>query len=113
MQHSGHANVLAKRVLTRKFLSNRGNAYARHGILPQAISDYNKAIEINPKDALAYYNRGAAYAKQGNLLQAISDYNKAVEINPNFANAYYNRGVAYCQSKRMKKLWQICIKQKG
>ena len=52
------------------------------GNFTQAMSDYNKAIEINPNYAEAYNNRGIIYDKQGNFTQAMSDYNKAIEINP-------------------------------
>jgi len=61
----------------------------------QAISDYTKAIEINPTFAEVYYGLGVAYCNQGNLSQAISDYTKAIEINPNLAEAYDSRGDAY------------------
>jgi tetratricopeptide (TPR) repeat protein len=59
------------------------------------MSDYNKAIEVNPKYAKAYYNRGLAYGKSGQHIIAISDLNKAIEVNPKFAEAYKDRGVAY------------------
>ncbi len=35
-----------------------GNEKANSGDLQGAIEDYNKAIELNPKHAEAYYNRG-------------------------------------------------------
>lgn len=44
-------------------------------------NDYNKAIEINPKDAMAYNNRGIANKAQKKYDDAISDYSKAIEIN--------------------------------
>ena len=59
-----------------------------------AIQDYNKAIELNPNFALAYYNRGLAKHKLGEHKEAIQDYNKAIEIDPNLGLAYLNRGVA-------------------
>jgi tetratricopeptide (TPR) repeat protein len=74
---------------------NRGNIYGKKGNLIQAISDYTKAIEINPNYTEAYYNRGNTYEKQGNLTQAISDYTKAIETNPKYAAAYCNRGNVY------------------
>ena len=74
---------------------NRGYPYADLGQYTKAISDYTKAIELNPKYAEAYSNRGAAYAKLGRHTQAISDYTKAIELNPKYAGAYSNRGVAY------------------
>ncbi len=39
---------------------------ANSGDYEGAIEDYNKAIEINPKDADAYHNRGFAKAELGN-----------------------------------------------
>ncbi|OGP81886.1 MAG: hypothetical protein A2Z08_03775, partial [Deltaproteobacteria bacterium RBG_16_54_11] len=38
----------------------RGTAWAEKGDYDKAIADINKAIEIDPKDAMAYYNRGLA-----------------------------------------------------
>ncbi|MFH1564118.1 MAG: tetratricopeptide repeat protein [Nitrospirota bacterium] len=73
----------------------RGNEYYNKGLYDQAILDYNKALEINPRCAEAYNNRGIAYKNKGLYDQAISDYNKAIEINPRYAEAYYNRGSAY------------------
>jgi tetratricopeptide (TPR) repeat protein len=65
------------------------------GKYDKAIEHFNKAIEINPKDSVAYNNRGAAYGQIGNYKQQIEDCNKAIELNPKDAVAYNNRGVAY------------------
>jgi len=61
----------------------------------QAISEYTKAIELNPNSAEAYYHRGFTYGEKGQYDQAISDYNKALEINPRYAEAHVYRGFAY------------------
>src|SRR5208282_248957 len=61
----------------------------------EAIDAFNKALELNPKYAAAYYNRGAAYYYLGSYNQAIADYNKAIELNMKDAMVYYNRGSAY------------------
>ena len=58
-----------------------------------AISDYNKAIEINPKYSKAYINRGIAKDNLKDHYGAISDYRKTIEINPKYTNAYINRGI--------------------
>ncbi|GHT38050.1 hypothetical protein AGMMS49965_00260 [Bacteroidia bacterium] len=60
----------------------------------EAIDCLNKAIEIDPNFAPAYYNRGGAKGDLGRNEEAIEDFNKAIEINPNYANAYNNRGTA-------------------
>jgi tetratricopeptide (TPR) repeat protein len=74
---------------------NRGAAYGNLGNHRQAISDYDRAIEINPQYAEAYNNRGAAYGKLSDQRQAISDFDRAIKINPEYAAAYNNRGFAY------------------
>ena len=86
--------------------NNRGNAYFIEGQYDQAISDYNKALEINPRNANAYSNRGNVYYHKGQYDQAISDYNKALEINPRFAKAYSNRASAYKSIGQYDKAWE-------
>ena len=62
--------------------NNRGVAYYNKGQTDRAITDYGKAIEINPRFAMAYNNRGNAYEKKKLRDQAIADYRAALEINP-------------------------------
>ena len=57
---------------------NRGIAYANQKKYDLAISDFSKAIELDPKDALAYINRGIAYKAQNKYDQAIADYTVSV-----------------------------------
>ena len=59
-----------------------------------AISDYDKAIQLEPDDAEAYYNRGHCEGRVGTILAAISDYDKAIQLEPDLAEAYNNRGAA-------------------
>ena len=58
-----------------------------------ALTDYNKAIELNPKHTEAYLVR--ATLKQLNLNDisgALADYNKTIELDPKHAQAYAGRG---------------------
>jgi serine/threonine protein kinase len=57
-----------------------------------AIADFTKAIELDPKHAVAYNNRGNARADLSDNQGAIADYTKAIELNPTYAIAYTNRG---------------------
>ena len=65
-----------------------------------AITCCNKAIELDPNNAAAYYNRGNANTDLERYEDAIKDYNKAIELDPKFAAAYYNRGNAYTDLER-------------
>jgi len=58
------------------------------------IHEDNRAIELDPYDADAYYNRSLTKLELGDYKGAIQDCNKAIDLNPNHAKAYSNRGVA-------------------
>ena len=74
----------------------------------KAIEDFNKAIELDNKFALAYNNRGMVYLNKKEYDKAIEDFNKAIEyfdkaIEFAFAFAYSNRGLAYFNKKEYDK----------
>jgi tetratricopeptide (TPR) repeat protein len=84
----------------------KGIAHSIKGQHEQAIPYYNKAIEINPRFANAYFSRGVAFAEgKGQYDEAISDYNKAIEINPKFAKAILLRGFAHYLKAEYDKAW--------
>lgn len=84
---------------------NRGVDYLANGQYDQAISEFTRAIEINPGLAYAYSNRGVAYAGKGEYDLAISDFTKFLEIYPLDATVYNNRGVAYYNKGEYDKAW--------
>lgn len=57
-----------------------GLAYGKEGQYDQAISDFTSAIDINPRDAIAYYNRGIAYCDKGEYDKAWDDVHKAQSL---------------------------------
>jgi Tfp pilus assembly protein PilF len=59
-----------------------------------AIAAFTKAIQFNPRDALAYVNRGLAYSRAGDFRQARSDFSRALEVDARQGVAYYARGLA-------------------
>ncbi|MCP4364404.1 MAG: tetratricopeptide repeat protein [Planctomycetes bacterium] len=85
---------------------NRGNAHLHKGEYEEAISNYTKALEIEPQSAEVYASRGLAYSQIGQNDKAISDFNKALEINPQYALAYNNRAVVYYTIKEYDKAWK-------
>ena len=59
----------------------RGISFSEGEFYEEAISDYTKALEINPRDALAYYNRGILHLNVGRADLAIADFNKVIELS--------------------------------
>lgn len=68
--------------------NNRGISYLSKGQLDRAISDFSKAIEINPKDAAAYCSRGITYFIKNEYDKAWNDFKQAQtlggQIHPEF-----------------------------
>lgn len=60
---------------------NRGMAYMRIDQHDMAISEFTKAVEINPTYAIAYEKRGHVYCSKGDYERAISDYTTVIRIN--------------------------------
>ena len=73
---------------------NKGIALSVTGNIQEAITCYDKAIEINPQYADAYNNKGLSLYYLGDNQEAIACYDKAIEINPYYADAFYNKGMA-------------------
>jgi tetratricopeptide (TPR) repeat protein len=82
-----------------KFYNSRGIAYGEKGQYDQAISDFNRAIELNPNDNKAYNNRGIVYRLKGQYDQAVSDFNKAIDLNPLDAEAYNSLAWLFATAK--------------
>ena len=60
----------------------------------RAIADYNEAIRLDPKSALAFRDRGVAYSYKRDNDRAIANYNEAIRLDPNDALTFCNRGRA-------------------
>ncbi len=82
---------------------SRGNDYLEKEMYDEAIAEFNKAVQINPKFSSAYNNRCDTYRIKKQYQEAISDCTKAIELKPDFADAYYNRGLAYDYSGQYDK----------
>ncbi len=71
-----------------------GAALRGQGKLQEAVASFDKAIQLRPDFADAYYNRGITLKELGRLNEALQNYDKAIQLKPDFAKAYNNRGAA-------------------
>ena len=74
---------------------SRGLAFTLENDIPDAIADFDRAIDLNPSDDEAYNNRGMIYGNQNQFPEAMADFNKAIQINPQDAQAYNNRAFIF------------------
>ena len=66
----------------------QGIYHHKKGQYDEAISDYTRVLEMNPRDSKAYNNRGIVYGKKGQYDRTILDFTKAIEIDPRDAEVY-------------------------
>ena len=77
-----------------------GRAYARQasGDTKQsslAVSDYDRALRLNPRLLYAWHNKGNLYYAIGDLTSALDCYNHALAIDPQNGTTLFNRGITY------------------
>lgn len=71
----------------------QGDAYKSMGCYEEAITNYEKAIELDDRIFLAYSKSAMLYRDSGNLDKAIELYDKAEKLCPESANVYWQRGI--------------------
>ncbi len=57
-----------------------------------ALSDFNKILEIDISCAAAYLHRGIVKCNLRLFNEALPDFDQAIRLQPNDERAYYNRG---------------------
>jgi protein O-GlcNAc transferase len=85
-----------KKILAQaKQILNIGASLQRKGKLDEAITYYEKAIQLNPTYAGTYNDLGNLFHDKRNIDEAIACYQKALNLNPNFTAAHYNLGDSF------------------
>lgn len=75
-------------------LANIGRIYLKSELYEKAVSEYEKAIALNPKAVEAYNGVGIAYVMLKRYSDAIDAQRKALALQPDFAEAYAGLGLA-------------------
>jgi predicted O-linked N-acetylglucosamine transferase (SPINDLY family) len=70
----------------------------------------SRALEVDSRNALAYFNRASALQELGQFSAALSDYEQSIALNPGFVPAYSNRGVVLCELRRFDAALESCDK---
>ena len=82
-------NVVRKRHVLRADIHLGKKQYA------EAVADYDRAIEIDPKVAYTFRNRGLTRLRMKEYDKAIVDLTQSIRLDPKQAEAFSYRGIAW------------------
>ncbi len=80
-----------KLVATSEARAIRGFAWKRKGDKDKAMADFDEAIRLNPKEALAWRVRGATWAAKGEYAKTLADYTEAIRVGPDNTDSLHHR----------------------
>ena len=86
--------------LTAKEWWKKGAALSHLGRDQEALQCCDKALAIDPNDAVAWALKGAALGTLGRYQEAIPCYDKALAIDPKNADSWASKGAALCLLNR-------------
>jgi tetratricopeptide (TPR) repeat protein len=69
-----------------------GRAYRRKGRPDKALTEHDRALELNPASAVAWHERGLDHLALGDVAAAREDLGEALALFPNFGAALRDRG---------------------
>jgi len=90
--------------------NNLGDMYARHGNYEMAITEFQKAVELNPVYASAYHNIGNVYVQMSKTEEAIESYQKAIKIAPGLWQSNQNLAVLFYQEGKYQEAVDCLVK---
>lgn len=82
---------------------------ARKALLDDAgaFAAFQRAVELNPENAVAQYRLGAEYLRQGNARQAVLHLEEAYRRNPKDQSTLYSLQIALRQDGQLERARQI------
>ncbi len=81
---------------------NRGNALQKLNRFEEAVTSFDRAIELRPDFARAHSDRGHALQMLKRHAEAAASYDRAIELRPDFATAYSDRGSVFYALNRFE-----------
>ncbi|MCU0540803.1 MAG: DUF3160 domain-containing protein [Oscillatoriaceae cyanobacterium Prado104] len=75
----------------------RGVDYFNQNDYQQALEQFDRALQINPNLAEAYYFRGLTHRQMDDTRRAVEDYTQALQINPKWSDVHTSRAEARTQ----------------
>ena len=92
---SASANIALSDSSSAEKYYKSATAYHDLGEFEQAISEYRKAIALNPNSPIIHNRLGVAYSELKQYDAALDAYQKALVLSPMTAEPHYNMGLVY------------------
>lgn len=90
--------VSERELFSAEAYANRGVAYGNKGIYDKAISDFNKAVELNPEYPDVYFNKALLCEKTGRIREAVETYKEFIQYAP----PQYSRIIEHAKQRIIK-----------
>ncbi len=74
--------------------NNKGDEFLSNGDTINAIAEYSRTIERDPRNYYALRKRGLLNSARNNFDEAVKDFTVCLSIKQNDAEVYYQRGLA-------------------
>jgi tetratricopeptide (TPR) repeat protein len=74
---------------------SKGHEFYKQGKYDDAIAEFKKSLEHDPKDAASLFGLGNSYFLKQNFSEAIKCYQEVTKLKPDFAKAHYALALAY------------------
>ncbi|CAN5258010.1 hypothetical protein BH10ACI1_BH10ACI1_23250 [soil metagenome] len=78
-----------------EYYADLADGYYEKDDFDNALVNYNKAIQLDPRSAGSYVRRGFIYHYTGEVAKAYEDYDTAVRLNPALKNEAYMKCMIY------------------
>ncbi|XP_071798592.1 dnaJ homolog subfamily C member 3-like [Asterias amurensis] len=69
-----------------------GNSLLAQGQLAEALTQFNSAVDNDPKNYMAYYKRATVYLALGKSKAALPDLKMTMKLKPDFTSAFIHHG---------------------
>ncbi len=86
---------VAGRSVTAEHWRQHGQCMFHLGNYPQALSSYERAIEIDPCSARSHFGRGCTLSNVGRAEEAMPCFDTAIRLEPNDAPTHFRRGCLF------------------
>lgn len=85
------------------FRRDLGLAYVEKGMTNHALTQFDEALRLEPRDGHSLLHRGRIHVRLGSILKAEADYKAALQIDPGMVEAHEALGQLY----KGQKMWDL------